>query len=241
MKYKIVNNYFIFFTIVSLSLINIPNLSEAKNNTTVWKLPTKKKVVALTFDDGPKPEESIALLNLLDQHGVRATFFITGRESESNPDLIMRINDSGHELANHSFSHPNLTTLSESEIEHQITKTNDIIIQLTGKKMRYFRPPGGRINNKVARIVEKTGMQTILYDVNTVDYTGGEQDSPSLDNILSKIKPGSIILLHNGGPQTLKNLPKLLEKLKEQNYECIRLSDILKKNDNKINRHHQPM
>lgn len=215
-------------TLIALYLIGLTSTHTfAKAYPTIWKLNTKEKVVALTFDDGPKPEESIALLNLLDEYGVRATFFITGKESETNPDLLKRIYDSDHDIGNHSYSHKNLTTLSEKEIENELTKTNDIVYTLTGEKIRFFRPPGGKINNKVAKIISKTNMQTILYDVNTVDYTGGEKQSPTVQTILSSVKPGSILLLHNGGSKTLKNLPLLLEGLKEKNYRCVRLSDFL--------------
>lgn len=214
--------------LTALCLIGLCSLKAfAKTHPTIWKLNTKEKVVALTFDDGPKPEESIALLNLLDQYGIRATFFITGRESEANPDLLKRINDSEHDIGNHSFSHRNLTTLSDQDVENELKKTNDIVYKITGKTIRFFRPPGGKINNKVSKIVAKTNLQTILYNVNTVDYTGGEKQSPSVQTLLASIKPGSILLLHNGGPQTLKNLPALLEGLKEKNYRCVRLSEFL--------------
>ena len=208
---------------------------------TLWRGPKTERWVALTFDDGPKAEESTLLLNLLDAYGVRATFFVTGRESFSNQDLLKRISDADHDIGNHTYNHANLTKISKKDIENEITKTNDIIFQITGKKTRFFRPPGGQINGRVSNVVGKLGMQIVLYDVNTVDYSGGEKDAPTLNVLLSEVQPGSIILLHNGGANTIKNLPLLLEGLQKRGYHCVRLSDMLNLNNESPSRHHRPL
>lgn len=219
-----------------------PKKKKSSAIKTVWRIPTSQRCVALTFDDGPKPEECTPLLNLLDTYGIRATFFVTGRESEAYPDLLRRISDSDHDIGNHTFNHLNLTKLKSEAVKDEIIKTNEIIYKITGKPTHYFRPPGCQINGRVSKIISQTGMQTILYDVNVVDYTGSDEKTiPTLDQILSQVRPGSIILLHNGGTQTLTNLPLLIEGLQKLGYQCVRLSDILAINHEQPSRHHRPL
>jgi peptidoglycan-N-acetylglucosamine deacetylase len=199
------------------------------NDTLISHGSRQEKKIALTFDDGPKPGVSAPLLRILDDYGIRATFFLTGKESLENSDLVFRISNSGHSLANHSYSHPNLTTLSEKEVTKQLKDTNKILSNISGKKTKYFRPPGGKYNQRITNLAKQEGLKTILWDVNAGDYTNrlATEHSPIAEQVIKQVRPGSIVLLHNGGIKTNKAVKKIIQTLEEKGYRFVTLDELL--------------
>jgi len=203
----------------------------------VWTGDKTRPQVALTFDDGPKPEYSIPILNILDQFGVKATFFVIGREARWHPDLIYRIVDSGHDIANHTYSHYRLDSLSRKQIDEEFAATNDIIKSVTGKTPIYARPPGGRFNRVVLEEAYKYGLTIIGWSVNAGDYTTTSKyfrDTKKAEEIVSRIvgscHDGDIILMHNGGGPTAQALPQIIMSLRKKGFELVTISELLKKN-----------
>ncbi len=179
-------------------------------------LPTER-VIALTFDDGPKPGLTEPLLEMLTNARVPATFFVIGRHVMEYPELTKRISDAGMELANHSYTHRNLTTLSADEVAREMLETQAAILTVTGKMPKYMRPPGGNWNNAVAQTVRQWGLTPCMW---TVDVYGSEVlGAQQVANaVLNEVRPGSIILMHNGKASTLQALPTILRELKARGY-----------------------
>ncbi|NBV42310.1 polysaccharide deacetylase family protein [bacterium] len=211
--------------------------------STMWAVDTTQKVVAFTFDDGPKPESSLPLIELLDRLQLRATFFVVGKEAEANPDLIRRLYDQGHEIANHTFTHTRLPQLSPDAIQNELTRTSGVIRSVTGQGPRFFRPPGGQFNSAIIDIARQSGLTVVLWDVNAGDYYVSDPGRLSLadesrksteaktpwaviaDTVLKEVRPGSIILMHNGG-DCVQALPKIIRELRNRGYRFVTLSEL---------------
>lgn len=183
----------------------------------IWGGLPSEKVVALTFDDGPKPGMTEPLLEILAKERVPATFFVIGRHISDYPDLARLIVSAGMELANHSYTHSNLTRLSEDQVARELMQTQAAIQAATGKTPRFVRPPGGNWNNKVAEVARQWGLTPCMW---TVDVYGSEVVGAQqvADAVLAQVRPGSIILMHNGKMSTLQALPTILRELKKRGY-----------------------
>ena len=179
-------------------------------------LPTER-IVALTFDDGPKPGMTEPLLDILIKENVPATFFVIGRHVAAYPELTRKITTAGMELANHSYTHPNLTKIGDAAVAREIMQTQSAIFQVTGKTSRFVRPPGGNWNNAVAKVCRDWGLIPCMW---TVDVYGSEVIGAQsvADAVLMQVKPGSVILMHNGKMSTLQALPTVIKELKRRGY-----------------------
>ena len=213
--------------------------------TTLWRGPTSNPVVALTFDDGPKSPFTQHLLTSLRELGVKATFFVVGASIEASPDLLKQMADEGHEIANHSYSHANFTRLSDEQIRSELTRTQDLIRTYTGTRTPWFRPPGGNTDKRVQSILGEMGLVTVMWTVNSEDYTVLNQRFPvknelkdlkgrySADysgdvtrRVLEKVAPGSIVLMHNGGDATIAALPQIVAALRARGFGFVRISEL---------------
>ncbi|MFH1709522.1 MAG: polysaccharide deacetylase family protein [bacterium] len=211
------------------------SVCEAKS---IWNGNKARNAVALTFDDGPKPEFCNPILEILDRYGAKATFFVVGREAQDNPDLIMRMYDSGHDIGNHTYSHMSIKDSSKGEALSNIQKCSQVIYDITGEQPKYFRPPGGTTNSRISNGLKKMGLKTVYWSLNAVDYidkTPGYEVPEDYQfmakelskRVVDKMSPGTIILLHNGSEQTVKALPFILSELKNKGYGFVTLSDLM--------------
>lgn len=203
--------------------------SAAPHGQTVVQLvrgDSRRKEVALTFDDGPHPPFTYKLLDLLKALNVKATFFVVGFKVEDDPEVLQRMVAEGHEVANHSYHHPNLKLLPPGLIESEIRLNNDAIRRACGKEPVCFRPPGGQRSDDVLEIAHKLGMSTILWTDDPADYAnpGAEVIEQKL---LSHVKPGATILLHDGVEQTYQMLPNFVARLRQQGYRFVTVSEML--------------
>jgi len=206
---------------------------------TIWS-GKNLKAVALTFDDGPHPEYTAKLLDILDRYQAKATFFVIGRHVKSFPDLVFRMQQTGHDIANHSYTHNRMNRMKLTQVVEEIQKTNHEIKNITGQAPRFFRAPGGQYSPGVYQGALKTNMQVINWSVNAGDYqnelvysgekTPFNQSAQQILKHLSKmIKGGDIVLMHNGAPQTLEALPQLIEMLQKKGLKLVTVSEILKR------------
>jgi peptidoglycan/xylan/chitin deacetylase (PgdA/CDA1 family) len=186
---------------------------------------SQRREIALTFDDGPHPEHLPRLLALLREHNVKATFFLIGQKVEQHPDLAHLIVQDGHEIANHTYTHLTLSQLPSEEVEAEIVRGNQAIEQACGVRPRFFRPPGGKMNDEVLRIATRLGMTTVLWTENPGDYSLPTPDL-ILHGIVKSIHPGSVVLLHNGIKNTEQMLPTLITYLRRQGYEFVTLTEM---------------
>jgi peptidoglycan/xylan/chitin deacetylase (PgdA/CDA1 family) len=166
-------------------------------SATVAVIPVQEKVVALTFDDGPNPPHTEALLDMLAQHNVKATFFLKGRNIEAFPESVQNVVEGGHEIGNHSYFHKPMISLAESDMLEELVRTNDLIELYVGEDTTIFRPPFGVQGPGLKMALDTLGMTSVLMSTHGVDW---EVSDPQLiaDAVLENIEPGSVILLHDG-------------------------------------------
>ncbi|MBO2446319.1 polysaccharide deacetylase family protein [Actinomadura barringtoniae] len=183
------------------------------------------KCIALTFDDGPGPYTA-KLLDTLKQQNVRATFFVVGKNAKADPDLVKREAAEGHEIENHSMSHPDLAKESKTGLTEQIDGTNDVVKQLTGATPRYLRPPYGATDGQVAAHVKKLGMTQIFWGIDAFDWKHPDASYVS-DQIVSDAAPKGIVLLHDIHPTSVDAVPKIIEGLRAKGYTFVTVSELV--------------
>lgn len=176
-----------------------------------------ENVIALTFDDGPKPGVTELLVNILKQESIPATFFVIGRHAAANPGLVKLIADAGFEIENHTYTHSNLTLLSRQSVERELLKTIAAVQSATGRRMRYFRPPGGNLSPEVTKVAAEWGLTPCMWTVtaDSLEYGNGDQ---LVEYVLKHAQPGGIIILHNGRMTTLEALPRIILGLRQRGY-----------------------
>jgi peptidoglycan/xylan/chitin deacetylase (PgdA/CDA1 family) len=187
--------------------------------------PDSVRAVALTFDDGPHRWHTPELLEILRTWGIKASFFVVGKCAAENPRLLQKIHEDGHCIANHSWSHPDLTRFSRDDLVGEIRYCNQVVEALTGKRPKFFRPPGGRWNDQVLRIVSDEGLLSVLWTVNGYDVPPRPPEELA-ELILRRTRPGAIILLHDGGGATIEALPIIIEKLLFDDYLFVTLDQM---------------
>ncbi|HCX78666.1 MAG TPA: hypothetical protein DG577_04555 [Firmicutes bacterium] len=189
------------------------------------RLPTKDKVVALTFDDGPG-KLTKKLLKILAKKKVPATFFLLGNSALNNPKPVKAITDGGCELALHTWSHPNLTELKKEKIYWQAEACAAALAGLEADFLPLLRPPYGRWDDEVLAVCQRLNCHMVLWDVDSRDWEGGPA-AKVLARVLDNLKPGSIVLFHEGKNVTLEVLPKFIDEAKARGYRFVLLSDYI--------------
>lgn len=206
--------------------------SAQKQIEIVAQLNTKNKIMALTFDDGPDPRFTPQILQVLKEHGVKATFFLLGRQAERYPAITALIAGEGHETGIHSYDHKFLNRLPAAQVQKEIDRTYDVIYRITGKKPLLFRPPYGFRNSRVLKAAANRGLKIILWTprANPRDF-----ENPGIKKIVSRVlanaRPGVIVLLHDHGGdrrQTVLATEIIITKLKARGYEFDTISSLNK-------------
>ncbi len=187
-----------------------------------------EKVISLTFDAAWDDSDTDVLINILKEHNVPATFFMVGSWVEKYPDSVKKFFEAGHEIMNHSDTHPHIDKLSDLKIKEEIEKCNQKIEGLIGVKPILFRGPYGEYNNAVIEEAEKQGMFVLQWDVDSLDW---KNLSPKeiVDRVTNRVKPGSILLFHNGAKNTPAALPDVIKKLKQDGYTFVKASELIYK------------
>lgn len=216
----------ILFTVLSFS-----GQSHAASSTYITKGNTTSKVVALTFDDGSDGTNINKILDILSANNVKATFFLTGSGAKNHPTWIKNISAKGHQLGNHSYSHPDFTKLTAAKMKSELDTTETTIKGITGKTTKpIFRAPFGASNASVLKAVGDAGYtHTIQWNIDTVDWKGVSSKQIT-DKVLNNIVPGSIVLMHTGAGAsgTPGALPGMISKLKAKGYKFVTISELLK-------------
>src|SRR5699024_4696107 len=185
-----------------------------------------KKLIALTFDDGPHNEVTERVLNTLDDFDAKATFFMLGQNAEAYPEVAQKVVEQGHEIANHSITHPDLVTLSMDQLRSQLIDSQEQIEAATGKKPIYFRPPYGSYNDNVLQIAKESNQKVIMWSVDTRDWES--RNAASINQVVQQYtRPGAILLMHDIHHSTADALPEMLQYLSDQGYEFVTVSELL--------------
>ncbi|MGB9680349.1 MAG: polysaccharide deacetylase family protein [Thermoanaerobacteraceae bacterium] len=191
------------------------------------------KVVALTFDDGPSYEYTQKYVDILKSLDIKATFFVIGKNAEKYPKLLKYISENGNEIGLHSYSHFNMTKLKPEQIVDELYKNQKIVVDATSEKPTLFRPPYGAYNKTLLEISDALGLNVVLWNVDPDDWQSPGVQSV-VNRVLNHVKDGSVILMHEGKPNTLAALPQLIIKLKEKGYSFVTVSELLNYNKNII-------
>jgi len=184
------------------------------------------KCVALTFDDGPGPYTD-RLLQVLKDADAKATFFLIGNKVAANPAGAKRVADAGMEFGNHTWEHPNMTTIPPEDIAGQFSKTNDAIAAATGRAPSLWRPAGGLSNDLVRQTAGKFGLAEILWDVIPFDWINDSNTAATRYMLMTYIKPGSVVLFHDTYSSTVDLVYQFIPVLKANGYRLVTVSDLL--------------
>jgi len=197
------------------------------DKVTFNRVNTTEKVVALTFDDGPLPKTTPRLLDILKENDVKATFFVLGDRIKWDKAILDRTVKEGHEIANHTITHPKITDISDWQLTKELEGANEVIKAATGKAPKFFRPPFGAFRKDQAQMIyNKYGMSTALWDVDPVDWKS-PGSSVIADRLVNGAKPGSILLGHDIMPQTVEAIASVVPRLKAQGYKFVTLSELV--------------
>ncbi|WP_392483218.1 polysaccharide deacetylase family protein [Nostoc sp. C110] len=196
------------------------------------KLSPQQKVIALTFDDGPWPESTAQVLDILKQNQIKGTFFVIGQNVKNYPGLLKREIAEGHVIGNHTWHHW-YQFLNPQAAAYEIDHTADQIYQVTGIKTNLFRPPGGIMHNGVADYAKNSKYAIILWSSDSVDYS--RPAVPKLiNNVFRRAKPGGIVLMHDGGgnrSKTVQALPEIIANFRKQGYSFVTIPELLEMQD----------
>jgi len=183
--------------------------------------------VVLTFDDGPDPEKTPIILDILDKYRVKATFFIIGKKIKGNENLVRQIIQKGHEIGNHSYEHSKLWDFHLSgTLRKDIQKTQDIIFDVTGMRIRYFRPPYGVINPMVHNALKGMDYHVIAWSKRSFD-TILRSKNKILRRMTGNLKPGDIMLFHDTSKITLVLLEQIIVAIQKENYKIVSLDKLI--------------
>lgn len=199
-----------------------------KRDLPIYCVQTEEPKIALTFDAAWGNEDTQKIMEILNKHGVKVTFFMTGGWVDTYPDDVKRILAEGHDLGNHSQNHKNMSRLSDSEKETELMSVHDKVKALTGYEMFLFRPPYGDYDNAVVSTAKKCGYYTVQWDIDSLDWKDYGTDSiiktVTQNNHLGN---GSIILCHNGAKYTAEALDTMITTLKDAGYTFVPLSELI--------------
>lgn len=181
------------------------------------------KEIVLTFDDGPREHGMQEISSALGD--VKATFFLVGKFADRYSNITLMLRNNGHEIANHTYTHPRLYRLWVEKIVREAERCDEVLESLNIRKTRFLRPPGGHFNMKIFNAMRRMNLKLGLWSLNTADYTGRPAEE-IVRLVLSSVKPGDIILMHSGTPNTVEALPKIIEELKARGFHFVRLEEL---------------
>lgn len=189
----------------------------------------RRKKVALTFDDGPWPRQTDAVLRVLASEGVPATFFLIGKQVKAHPEIVRRVVQAGHAVGNHTYHHVDLAATDGERLAREIAGTNRAISAASGVEPRWLRPPGGAIDADAYRAAADQHLRVVLWTVDPQDWRNGKTAAQIEADVVRSVRPGAVILLHDGGgdrSQTIAALPGIIKKLRARGYEFVPLSQL---------------
>ena len=218
-------------------LVKTPQFVQRLFPKRVWAFPTTKKEVYLTFDDGPIPEVSSWVMDLLKEHRAKATFFCIGDNITKHPEVFNKIITEGHAIGNHTYNHLNgWKTNTEKYIENcdkfeEILNCYTELVEVPYQDIKsyhrkLFRPPFGKLTTKQSNILQKKGYKIIMWDLLSADFDQSISKERCLENVLENIQVGSVVVFHDSLKSEEKLrfvLPKVLEYIKSQKWKCARI------------------
>lgn len=195
-----------------------------ENHVRLYKGDGNRRTIALTFDDGPR-RDSGRLLDVLKAKQVKATFFVVGKQVQAYPQVLKRMADEGHEIGNHTYSHRDMEYLNEEDITQEVLRTTAAVRSITGRDVRFLRPPGGHEGKKLPNVAKRFGITTVFWTADAAKLEGTTHKK-IYDYVVSTARPGGIVLLHNMELCTLQALPQIIDTLRAKGYSFVTLSEL---------------
>lgn len=245
MKYMVLSRKSIIAVFLAVVLVVSATAIAIKVNTTqtvgleerllpIYRVDTDKNQVALTFNAAWEADEVEQVLQILNEYDAKCTFFVLGEFVEKNPEAIKMITEAGHEIANHSTSHPDMTTIAPEKISEEISRCDELISEVSSNSVKLFRAPSGAYSNSVITVAKKLGHTVIQWDVDSRDWMTDSSINSIYKNCTTDTKSGSIILFHIGTKNGLtpEALPLVLDNLASQGFSFVKVSDMMYPIDN---------
>lgn len=217
------------------SLINIPEKLAAvvvpgERLVPIYYVETEEKKAAFSFDASWGAERTEKIIDILRENEIKTTFFLTGFWVEDYPEYVKLIAAEGHEIGNHTLTHPHLNSLGEEELRTEIKRVEQMIEKISGQKTTLFRPPFGEYNNQVIETASGLGYRTIQWSVDSLDWQNLTRDE-IIERVTSRAHKGAIILFHNNGLYTADALPEIIARFRKQGYKIVPISELLYEGD----------
>lgn len=202
-------------------------LAGQRKELPVYSVDRADRKIALTIDAAWEDDKTPFILETLDRYNVKATFFLCGFWAKKYAEDVKSIHAAGHELGNHTATHPHMNKLGKKQIYKELNDFEELMVDIIGEKTTLFRPPYGEYNDTVITTVREMGYEVIQWDLDTVDWKEERSAQTILDTVLPKLHPGCIILCHNNGYKIKEYLPTLIETAQGQGYEFVTVSELL--------------
>ena len=200
----------------------------------IYCVETDKKQIAISFDAAWGNDDTETLINILKEYDVPATFFVVGAWVDKYPESVKQLSDAGHQIQNHSNTHPHMPQLSAEQMIDEIESCNKKIENITSVCPTLFRPPYGDYDNATIETLDSLKMYTIQWDVDSLDWKDNATPDSICKRVTSKVKNGSIVLFHNDADHTPAALPNILKCLKDEGYEFVFIEDLIYKENYEI-------
>ncbi|MBQ9716213.1 MAG: polysaccharide deacetylase family protein [Clostridia bacterium] len=221
---------FLFVCAVVFSFGQTEHTSASNRKIPVYKVDTQNKVVSLTFDAAWGADKTLAILDILDEYNVKATFFLVGFWVDNFADMAKQIDARGHEIGTHSQTHPHMPTLTADKMRDELATSSQKITDITGKKVTLFRPPFGDYNNTLVSVCEDMGILPIQWDVDSLDWKGLSA-SQIHDRVAKRVGNGSIVLFHNNSDNILEALPLVIQTLQLKKFSFAPVGQVVYTSD----------
>ena len=192
------------------------------------RIETDEPVVALTFDDGPHETQTLAYIELFKKEGVKATFFETGKSIRKNPGLVKQLVEAGHEIGNHTISHPHLPELDSSdEVRSEIMDLQELVFEECGIRPKVFRAPFLEYDQRVETVLKELQMPAVNASHSARDWSPEATVEVVLQRVTENTEAGDILLMHSWPPNTLEAMPEIIRRLKAKGLRCVTVSELL--------------
>lgn len=226
-KKQILSVLGVALAIIIGTVVSVSVFAKSERLLPIYSVGTEEKKIAISFDAAWGADDTDTLIAVLAKYNVPATFFVVGEWVEKYPTEVKRLADAGHDVMNHSDTHPYMTSLSSSKMVEELKACNQKIASITGKEPMLFRCPYGDYNNNVISTVESIGMKSIQWDVDSLDWKETATVESIVSRVTGKVKNGSIVLFHNDAEHTPEALPIILEKLISEGYTFVKIADLI--------------
>ncbi len=230
-KKQIITAVSITVTAIILLVSSFKIFAASEKKLPIYCVECNEKKIAVSFDAAWGNDDTETLIDILAQYDVPATFFVVGAWVDKYPDSVKQLSNAGHQVQNHSNTHPYMTKLSLNQMCEEINACNEKIKAITGKTPSLFRPPYGDYDSAVVKATESLNMNAVQWNVDSLDWKENATAKSISERVINKVCPGSIILMHNDAEHTPEALPIILDTLKKDGYEFVFISDLIMKDN----------